>query len=106
MANGERFDTRSDSAASRTLPLGTTARVTNLGNGRSAAAEVEDRGPYARGRILDVSLRTAEELGMTRDGTARVEVAPVEVPQRDGARQAGAGAGPGRGGDSAAQGSR
>jgi hypothetical protein len=53
-----------------------------------------------------VCSRTAEELGMTRDGTARVEVAPVEVPQRDGARQAGAGAGPGRGGDSAAQGSR
>jgi rare lipoprotein A len=110
MANGERFDARSDSAASRTLPLGTTARVTNLGNGRSAAVEVEDRGPYARGRILDVSPRTAEELGMTRDGTSRVEVAPVEVPQRDGSRRPGAGSGSGsgagEGGGSAARGAR
>ena len=84
MANGERFDAQSNSAASRTLPLGTTARVTNTETGRSATVEVEDRGPYAGNRILDVSPRVAEELGMKRDGTARVEVAPVEVPQRDG----------------------
>jgi rare lipoprotein A len=92
MANGERFDADSNSAASRTLPLGTTARVTNLETGRSATVEVEDRGPYARGRILDVSPRTAEELGMRHDGTARVEIAPIEVPQRDGSTRPGAGA--------------
>ena len=100
MANGEPFDAQSNSAASRTLPLGTTARVTNTETGRSATVEVEDRGPYARDRILDVSPRTAEELGMKRDGTARVEIAPVEVPQRDGGTRPGAGAaggGPGRG---------
>ena len=101
MANGERFDAQSNSAASRTLPLGTTARVTNTETGRSATVEVEDRGPFAGNRILDVSPRTAEELGMKRDGTARVEIAPIEVPQRDGGTRPGAGAegggGPGEG---------
>ena len=71
--------------------------------------EVEDRGPYARGRMLDVSPRTAEELGMKRDGTARVEIAPIEVPQREGgtrpgAGAAGAGAGDGRSGTRGAEG--
>ncbi len=101
MANGERFDAQSNSAASRTLPLGTTARVTNTETGRSATVEVEDRGPFAGNRILDVSPRTAEELGMKRDGTARVEIAPIEVPQREGGTRPGAGAegggGPGEG---------
>jgi rare lipoprotein A len=92
MANGERFSNRSNSAASRTLPLGTTARVKNLETGRTASVKVEDRGPYARGRILDVSPRTAQELGMVREGTAPVEIAPVEVPQRDGSTRPGTGA--------------
>ena len=92
MANGERFDAGSNSAASRTLPLGTTARVTNLENGRSTEVEVEDRGPYANGRVLDVSPRSAEQLDMKRDGTAKVEIAPIEVPQRDGGTRPGAGA--------------
>lgn len=92
MANGEPFSTRSNSAASRTLPLGTTARVKNLETGRVASVEIEDRGPYARGRILDVSPRTAEELGMVQEGTAPVEITPVEVPQRDGTTKPGAGA--------------
>lgn len=91
MANGEPFDKESNSAASRTLPLGTTARVTNLENGRTTEVEIEDRGPYARGRILDVSPGTARELGMTQQGTARVEVAPIEVPQRDGSTRPGVG---------------
>jgi rare lipoprotein A len=92
MANGEPFDADGNSAASRTLPLGTTARVTNLENGRSTTVEIEDRGPYVGGRIIDLSPETARELGMTRQGTARVEVAPIEVPQRDGSTRPGAGA--------------
>lgn len=92
MANGEPFDARSNSAASRTLPLGTTAMVTNLETGQRAMVEIEDRGPYARGRVLDVSPRTAEVLGMKGDGTAPVEIAPVQVPQRDGSVKPGAGA--------------
>ncbi len=66
--------------------------MTNTETGRSATVEVEDRGPYAGNRVLDVSPRVAEELGMKRDGTARVEIAPVEVPQRDGSTRPGAGA--------------
>ena len=81
MANGRRFDPRSSSAANRTLPLGTRARVTNLETGRSQTVTIEDRGPRVRGRILDVSPRTAEELGMKERGVAPVEVAPVAVPQ-------------------------
>jgi rare lipoprotein A len=83
MANGERFDHESNSAAHRTLPLGTRARVTNLETGRTEIVEIEDRGPHARGRIIDVSPRTAERLGMREEGTARVEVQPLEVPRRE-----------------------
>jgi len=72
-----------------------------LGRRFVATVEVEDRGPFAGNRILDVSPRTAEELGMKRDGTARVEIAPIEVPQRKGGTRPGAGAegggGPGEG---------
>ena len=84
MANGRRFDPRSNSAANRTLPLGTRARVTNLENGRRQTVTIEDRGPHVRGRVLDVSPRTAENLGMKERGTVPVEVVPVEVPQAGG----------------------
>ncbi|WP_372624947.1 septal ring lytic transglycosylase RlpA family protein [Falsiroseomonas sp.] len=77
MANGDRFDPQSNAAASRTLPLGTVADVTNLRNGETRRVVIEDRGPYAGGRILDVSPRTAEELGMVEAGVAPVEIRPV-----------------------------
>jgi len=101
MADGGRFDPRSDAAAHRTLPLGSTARVTNLGNGRSATVTVRDRGPHAPGRIVDVSPDTAERLGMTGQGVAPVEVAPVAAPQAGGQTEPGpgsaaSGGGPGR----------
>lgn len=83
MANGEPFNPNSNSAAHRTLPLGTTAKVTNLENGRTVTVKVEDRGPYARGRVIDLSPRNAEELGMKQAGTAPVRVTPLEVPERD-----------------------
>jgi rare lipoprotein A len=92
MANGKPFHPNSDAAASKTLPLGTKARVTNLENGQSATVTVQDRGPYAGGRILDVSPKTANELGMTKNGTTPVIVAPIAVPQRDGRIKVGAGA--------------
>ncbi|MBV1800438.1 septal ring lytic transglycosylase RlpA family protein [Siccirubricoccus sp. G192] len=98
MANGRRFDPRSSSAANRTLPLGTRARVTNLENGRRQTVTIEDRGPHVPGRVLDVSPRTAEDLGMKERGTAPVEVVPVEVPQAGGAAgpaEATGGGGPG-----------
>ncbi len=81
MANGRRFDPRSASAAHRTLPFGTKVLVTNLRNGRSATATVEDRGPLVRSRIIDLSPRVAEHLGMVVQGVARVRVTPVELAE-------------------------
>jgi rare lipoprotein A len=73
-ANGERYDMDTLTAAHRTLPMPTIVRVTNLENGRSLRLRVNDRGPYARGRILDVSRRAATLLGFQQNGTARVRV--------------------------------
>ena len=86
------MDPESNVAASKTLPLGTKAMVTNLRNGKSAVVEIKDRGPYAKGRIVDLSPKTANTLGLGSKGTAPVEVAPIEVPQRDGSIKAGSGA--------------
>ena len=92
MAGGRRFDSNADNAASKTLPLGTTARVTNLENGRSAIVTVEDRGPAHGGRVLDVSPKVAKQLDITARGVAPVVVAPIAVPQPDGGVKPGAGA--------------
>jgi rare lipoprotein A len=73
-ANGEKFDMNMLSAAHRTLPLPSIVRVTNLDNGRSLVVRVNDRGPFARGRILDASRRSAQLLGFERSGTAKIRV--------------------------------
>ena len=73
-ANGEIFDMNALSAAHRTLPLPSVVRVTNLENGRSMVLRANDRGPFSRGRIIDVSRRAAQLLGFHRNGTARVRV--------------------------------
>ena len=73
-ANGEVFDMNDISAAHRTLPMPSLVRVTNLDNGRSMLVRVNDRGPFARGRIIDLSRRAAQLLGMDRTGTAKVRV--------------------------------
>ncbi len=73
-ANGETFDMNQVSAAHRTLPLPSLVRVTNLENGRSLVVRVNDRGPFAHGRILDMSKRGAQLLGFEKQGTARVKV--------------------------------
>ena len=73
-ANGERFDMNNLSAAHRTLPMPTIVRVVNMDNGRTLNLRVNDRGPFARGRILDVSRRAAQLLGFEKQGTARVRV--------------------------------
>jgi peptidoglycan lytic transglycosylase len=92
MADGTRMNPQSNVAASKTLPLGTKARVTNLENGASEVVEIKDRGPYVKGRIVDVSPKTADKLGLKENGTAPVEVKPVEVPQSDGSVKPGTGA--------------
>jgi rare lipoprotein A len=73
-ALGEPYDMNELTAAHRTLPMPSMVRVTNLENGRVLALRVNDRGPYKKGRILDVSRRAAQLLGFDADGTARVRV--------------------------------
>ncbi|HLL27660.1 MAG TPA: septal ring lytic transglycosylase RlpA family protein [Xanthobacteraceae bacterium] len=82
-ANGEVYDKEAISAAHPTLPLPCYARVTNLANGRSIIVRVNDRGPYAKDRVIDLSSKTAELLGYKGVGLARVRVeyagpAPLE----------------------------
>ena len=85
MADGTAMDPHRDNAASKTLPLGTTAKVTNLETGQSAVVTIRDRGPYVPGRIVDLTPSTAQKVGITRhEGVARVEVAPIAVPLPDG----------------------
>jgi rare lipoprotein A len=79
-ASGERFDRNAPTAAHRTLPLGTVARVTNLDTGESETVTINDRGPFTRGRLIDVSEGVADRLGMRREGTAPVEVTPLSIP--------------------------
>ncbi len=82
-ANGERYDMHGISAAHRTMPLPSYARVTNLDNGRSIIVRVNNRGPFVHNRIIDLSTGTAKALDFYRKGTARVRVefvgrAPIE----------------------------
>jgi rare lipoprotein A len=77
-ANGERFDPRDLTAAHRSLPFGSRVRVTNLENGRSVVVRINDRGPYAQGRIIDVSEAAARALGMVDEGIVRVRLDRLE----------------------------
>lgn len=76
-ASGEPFDMNGLTAAHRTLPLGSRARVVNLENGRSVVVRITDRGPYVGQRVIDLSYEAARELDMAPAGTARVEVVPL-----------------------------
>jgi rare lipoprotein A len=73
-ANGETYDGNQLTAAHKTLPMPVNVRVTNLDNGKSLVVRVNDRGPYARGRVIDLSRRAAELLDVVQTGTARVRV--------------------------------
>jgi rare lipoprotein A len=77
-ASGETYDMEGSTGAHPTLPFGTRLRVENLDNGRSTTLTINDRGPFAKGRILDVSRRVARELGMLGPGTARVRITILE----------------------------
>lgn len=81
-ANGEIYDQYELTAAHRTLPMPSLVRVTNLENGRAVVVRINDRGPFARGRIIDVSQRAAELLGFIGPGTARVRVEVMERESR------------------------
>jgi rare lipoprotein A len=85
MADGSPMEPTGNNAASRTLPLGTTARVTNLETGKAAIVTIRDRGPYVAGRIVDLSPATAREIGLKpRTGVTRVAVSPITVPLPNG----------------------
>lgn len=91
MADGTPMQPQSNNAASKTLPLGTTAKVTNLETGKSAVVTIRDRGPYIKGRIVDLSPSTARKIGIDhKKGVAKVEVAPILVPLADGRLKFGA----------------
>lgn len=92
MADGNRMNPQARVAASKTLPLGTTARVVNLQTGKAAVVKIEDRGPFAANRVMDVTPKVAEELAMAKRGVAPVEVKPITVPQPNGETKLGAGA--------------
>jgi rare lipoprotein A len=77
-ASGERFDAHELTAAHPTLPFGTRLRVTNVVTGKSVTVRVNDRGPFVRGRVVDVSYSAAESLGMVGRGVAKVKLDVVQ----------------------------
>lgn len=82
-ANGENYDMNTLTAAHRTLPLPSIVKVTNLENGRSLVLRVNDRGPYAKNRIIDISKRGAQLLGFQAQGTAKVRVEILEQESKE-----------------------
>ncbi|WP_083745284.1 septal ring lytic transglycosylase RlpA family protein [Variovorax sp. KK3] len=90
MADGTPMDPKDNNAAHKTLPLGSTAKVTNLETGRSAVVTIQDRGPFVKGRIVDLSPATAKEIGLSKeDGVAKVEVTPLSTPPAEGTKAGG-----------------
>ena len=77
-ASGEIFRQNGMTAASKTLPLGTVVRVTNVMNGRSVTVRVNDRGPYVSGRAIDLSRGAAQRIGLTRQGVGRVKISRID----------------------------
>ncbi|KZM50781.1 septal ring lytic transglycosylase RlpA family protein [Labrenzia sp. OB1] len=73
-ASGERADPSGMTAAHRTLPFGTLVKVTNLANGKFVTVRINDRGPYSRGRVIDVTRAAAQKLGFIRRGVTRVQI--------------------------------
>src|SRR5690606_21628110 len=79
-ASGERLNERAATAAHKTLPMGTKVRVTNLANGKSEIVRINDRGPYTRGRVIDVTIGVAERLGFVSRGVVPVKVEVLDKP--------------------------
>jgi len=83
-ASGERFDPDELTAAHRTLPFGTMVRVTNLRNNRSVAVRITNRGPFVRGRIIDLSPAAARQLRIVHSGVVRVRIEAKKPKQEPG----------------------
>jgi peptidoglycan lytic transglycosylase len=86
-ASGETYNQYALTAAHPTLPLGTRVKVTNLANGKSVHVRINDRGPYVRGRAIDLSRGAAQQLGMVKPGLSRVRITPL-APTRVASRRA------------------
>ncbi|MEM5948116.1 septal ring lytic transglycosylase RlpA family protein [Spirochaetia bacterium 38H-sp] len=80
-ASGEVFDPQKLTAAHRDLPFGTKIRVTNLSNNRTVVVTINDRGPFVKNRIIDLSKKAAEELDMIKTGTALVKLEIISIPK-------------------------
>ena len=78
-ANGEIFNMYRVSAAHKTYPLGTKVRVTNLENGKSIKLTINDRGPYVKGRIIDLSYKAARKIGFVNQGTTKVRIDVIRL---------------------------
>ena len=83
-ASGQRLSNHAATAAHKTLPMGTKVRVTNQANGKSEVVTITDRGPYVRGRIIDVTIGIAERLGFVKRGVAVVRVEVLGKIKTDG----------------------
>lgn len=87
-ASGKRFVPSAMTAASKTLPLGTVVKVTNVENGKTAKVVITDRGPYKKGRIIDLTPKAAAKLGMMKAGVASVKVETEPKPHKPAQSQA------------------
>lgn len=83
MANGAKFNMYANTVAHKTLPLGTKLLVQNLKNGKKIQVTVTDRGPYIKGRVLDLSLGVAQKLDMIDSGTAKVKYTILHKPEKN-----------------------
>lgn len=79
-ASGKPYDKKKLTAAHKTLPFGTIVRVTNKKNGKTVDVEINDRGPFIKGRVIDLSVAAAQELDMMDSGVISVSVDIIEVP--------------------------
>lgn len=86
-ASGERYDMYAMTAAHKTLPLASYVRVTNTTNNKSVVVKINDRGPYVRGRVIDLSYAAAKVLGLARAGTARVKIEGLTQEEARAARE-------------------
>ncbi|WP_089724203.1 septal ring lytic transglycosylase RlpA family protein [Candidatus Thiosymbion oneisti] len=81
-ASGEIFNQWTRSAAHKSLPLGAKVRVTKLSDGRSIVVRINDRGPFVKGRIIDLSRKAAQDLGIIKHGLAKVKVEVLSLPRK------------------------
>ncbi len=86
--SGEVYNPKALTAASKTLPIGSVVKVTNPENGKSVNVRINDRGPFVRGRSLDLSQRAAEKIGVIHKGVTRVKVTRAAVPVHESATPA------------------